>query len=103
MLLLKSNYEHLLSCIKPDITLCLLAFNIFFNRYEGKLLNTRQQIDFARTNVRAMSMRMVGVKLWNALDHSLKDSKTRYIFSKYYKENVLRSYYHNDHNTVMAL
>ena len=36
-----------------------------FTRYEGKLLNTRQQIDcvdkFARTNVRAMSMRIVGV------------------------------------------
>ena len=60
-----------------------------FTRYEGKLLKTRQQIDFvdkfARTNVRAMSMRIVGVKLWNALDHSLKNSKTRYIFSKSYK------------------
>ena len=76
-------------------------------RYEGKLLNTRQQIyfvdKFARTNVRAMYMRLVGLKLWNALDHSLKNSKTRYIFSKSYKENVLRSYYYNDHNTVMAL
>ena len=78
-----------------------------FTRYEGKLLNTRQQIDFvdkfARTNVRAMSMRIVGVKLWNALDHCLKNSKTRCIFSKFYKENVLRSYYYNDHNTVVAL
>ena len=78
-----------------------------FTRYEGKLLNTRQQIDFvdkfARTNVRAMSMRIVGVKLWNALDHCLKNSKTRCIFSKSYKENVLRSYYYNDHNTVVAL
>ena len=76
-------------------------------RYEGKLLNTRQQIDFvdkfARTNVRAMSMRIVGVKLWNALDHCLKNSKTRCIFSKSYKENVLRSCYYNDHNTVVAL
>ncbi len=39
-----------------------------FTRYEGKLLNTRQQIDFvdkfALTNVRAMSMRIVGVRLW---------------------------------------
>ena len=47
-----------------------------FTRYEGKLLNTRQQIDsvdkFARTNVRAMSTRIVGVKLWNGLDHCLK-------------------------------
>ena len=78
-----------------------------FTRYEGKLLNTRQQIDFvdkfARTNVRAMSMQMVGAELWNALDHCLKNSKTRYIFSKSYKENVLRSYYYNDHNTVVAL
>ena len=50
-----------------------------FTRYESKLLNTRQQIDFvdkfARTNVRAMSMRIVGVTLWNALDHCLKNSK----------------------------
>ena len=66
-----------------------------FTRYEGKQLNTRQQLDlvdkFARTNVRAMSMRIVGVdlKLWNALDHCLKNSKTRCIFSKSYKENVL--------------
>ena len=78
-----------------------------FTRYEGKLLNTRQQIDFvdkfARTNVRAMSMRIVGVKLWNALDHCLKNSKTRCIFSKSFKENVLKSYYYNDHNTVVAL
>ena len=78
-----------------------------FTRYEGKLLNTRQQIDFvdtfARTNVRAMSMRIVGVKLWNALDHCLKNSRTRCIFSKSYKENVLKSYYYNDHNTVVAL
>ena len=60
-----------------------------FTRYEGKLLKTQQQIDFvdkfARTNVRAISMRIVGVKLWNVLDHSLKNSKTRYIFSKSYK------------------
>ena len=78
-----------------------------FTSYEGKLLNTRQQIDFvdkfARTNVRAMPMRIAGVKLWNALDHSLKNSKTRYIFSKCYKNNVLRSYYYNYHTTVMAL
>ena len=41
-------------------------------------------------------MRIVGVKLWNTLDHCLKNSKS-------YKENVLRSYYYNDHNTVVAL
>ena len=84
-----------------------LSIQHIFTRYEGKLVNTRQKIDFvdkfARTNVRAMSMRIVvGVKLWNALDDSLKNSKTRYIFSKSFKENVLRSY-HNDQNTVMAL
>ena len=83
-----------------------LSIQRIFTRYEGKLVNTRQKIDFvdkfARTNVRAMSMRIVGVKLWNALDDSLKNSKTRYIFSKSFKENVLRSY-HNDQNTVMAL
>ena len=72
------------------------------------MLNTRQQIDFvdkfARTNVRAMSMRIVGVKLWNALDHCLKNSKTRCIFSKSYKENVLlKDRATNDHNTVVAL
>ena len=48
-------------------------------------------------------MRIVGVKLWNALDHCLKNSKTRCIFSKSYKENVLRSYYYNYHNTVTVL
>ena len=76
-----------------------------FTRYEGKLLNTRQQIDFvdkfARTNVRAMSMQIVGVKLWNALDHCLKNSKTRCIFSKSYKENVLRSYYSTTMITIL--
>ena len=54
----------------------LVSIQHSFTRYEGKLLNTRQQIHFvdtfARTNVRAMSMRIVGVKLWNALDHCLK-------------------------------
>ena len=52
-----------------------------FTRYEGKLLNTRQQIDsvdkFALTNVRAMSTRIVGVKLWNGLDHCLKKQLTK--------------------------
>ena len=52
-----------------------LTVNIqhIFTRYDCKQLNTRQQIDcvdkFARTNVRAMSMRIICVKLWNALDH----------------------------------
>ena len=84
-----------------------VSIQLIFTRYEGKLLNTRQQIDFvhkfARTNVRAISMRIVGVKLWNALDHCLKNTKTRYILRQSYKENVLRSYYYNDHNSVMTL
>ena len=47
-----------------NITLPVSIQHIF-TRYEGKLLNTRQQIDFvdkfAQTNVRAMSMRMCKV------------------------------------------
>ena len=90
-----SNYRPISLYQARNNTLSVSIQHIF-TRYEGKLLNTRQQIDFldkfARTNVRAMSMRIVGVKLWNDLDHCLKNSKTRCIFSKSYKENVLRSY-----------
>ena len=76
--------------------------------YEGKLLNTRQQIDYvdkcARTNVRAnlctMFMRIVCVNLWNALACNLKNGKTRSIFKQSYKDNGQRTYYYNDQNNV---
>lgn len=58
--------------------------------------NTRQNIDFkvnhARTNIKAMSITIKGVKLWNSLGSDLTKSVSLKIFVKNFKKKVVEMY-----------
>ena len=70
--------------------------NIFTVCEPNCLFNMRKKIDFVhkytRTNLKAMSVSVVGAKLWNELDSNLRNAKTILLFKKKIKLGVLPTY-----------
>ena len=60
--------------------------NIFTVCEPSCLFNMRKKKDFVhkytRTNLKAMSVSVVGAKLWNELDSNLRNTKTILLFKK---------------------
>ena len=67
----------------------------FFSIYESAY-TTRQNCHFkhyyARTTLKGMCISIIGVKLWNSLDKSLKNCRNVHLFKKYYTNRLLKSY-----------
>ena len=51
---------------------------------------------YTRTNLKAMSVSVVGAKLWNELDSNLRNTKTILLFKKKFKWGVLPTYVSHD-------
>ena len=51
---------------------------------------------YTRTNLKAMSVSVVGAKLWNELDSNLRNIKTILLFKKKFKWCVLPTYVSHD-------
>ena len=70
--------------------------NIFTVCEPSCLFNMRKKKDFVhkytRTNLKAMSVSVVGAKLWNELDSNLRNTKTILLFKKKIKWGVLPTY-----------
>ena len=74
--------------------------NIFTVCEPNCLFNMRKKKDFVhkytRTNLKAMSVSVIGAKLWNELDSNLRNTKTILLFKKKFKWGVLPTYVSHD-------
>ena len=77
-------------------TLPINLNNIFTVCEPNCLFNMRKKKDvvhtYTRTNLKAMSVSVVGAKLWNELDSNLRNTKTILLLKKKFKWGVLPTY-----------
>ena len=102
--------SHSLKC--PDIVrikTVLFMFNAYNNNLPTNLQNlfvkrtplhsahrTHQCLrEHLRTNIRAMSLPVIGVKLWNSLSTSLTSVRSLYTFKRVYTNTLLSNYVEN--------
>ena len=72
--------------MRSDVPLPVNLNNIFTVCEPNSLFNMRKKKDFVqkytRTNLKAMSVSVVGAKLWNELDSNLRNIKSILLFKK---------------------
>ena len=72
-------------------TLLQNRFNRSSNVHHTCRMNTFI-VTYSRTNMKAMCLSVVGVKLWNMLPENIKDTRSVYIFKKLVKRYLIASY-----------